>query len=65
MEQAKTTPLLLLDDIFDKLDENRVAQIMNLVDQDQFGQIFLSDTHADRTENVVRTVHQSYKIFKL
>lgn len=64
-EQAKTTPLLLLDDIFDKLDENRVAQIMNLVDQDQFGQIFLSDTHADRTENVVRTVHQSYKIFKL
>jgi len=64
-EQAKTTPLLLLDDIFDKLDENRVARIMSLVDQDQFGQIFLSDTHADRTENVVRTVHQSYKIFKL
>ncbi len=64
-ELAKTTPILLLDDIFDKLDENRVAQIMNLVDQDQFGQIFLSDTHSDRTENVVKTVHQSYKIFKL
>ncbi len=63
--QAKTTPILLLDDIFDKLDENRVSQIMSLVDQDQFGQIFLSDTHADRTENVVKTVHQSYKIFKL
>src|SRR5690606_3009844 len=64
-EQAKTTPLLLLDDILDKLDENRVARIMSLEDQDQFGQIFLSDTHADRTENVVRTAHQSYKIFKL
>ncbi|MCG2460747.1 DNA replication and repair protein RecF [Flavobacteriaceae bacterium F89] len=64
-KEAKTTPILLLDDIFDKLDENRVAQIMKLVDQDQFGQIFISDTHADRTENVVKNVGQSYKIFKL
>ncbi|PKB43725.1 DNA replication and repair protein RecF [Cellulophaga sp. RHA19] len=64
-EQAKTTPILLLDDIFDKLDENRVAQIVSLVDDDNFGQIFISDTHADRTENVVKNIHQSYKIFKL
>ncbi len=64
-EQAKTTPILLLDDIFDKLDENRVAQIVTLVDNDNFGQIFISDTHAERTENVVKTIHQSYKIFKL
>ena len=62
---AGTTPLLLLDDIFDKLDENRVAQIINLVDEENFGQIFLSDTHADRTEEVVKKIHQSYKIFKL
>lgn len=64
-EQAKTTPILLLDDIFDKLDENRVAQIVSLVDDHNFGQIFISDTHADRTENVVKNIHQSYKIFKL
>jgi len=64
-EQAKATPILLLDDIFDKLDENRVAQIINLVDNKNFGQIFLSDTHADRTENVVKNIHQTYKIFKL
>ncbi|APU08978.1 DNA recombination protein RecF [Cellulophaga lytica] len=63
--QAKTTPILLLDDIFDKLDENRVAQIVSLVDDDNFGQIFISDTHADRTENVVKNIHQSYKIFKI
>ncbi|HUH46086.1 MAG TPA: DNA replication and repair protein RecF, partial [Arenibacter sp.] len=50
-KQANTTPLLLLDDIFDKLDENRVAHIIHLVDEANFGQIFLSDTHADRTEN--------------
>lgn len=63
--QAKTTPILLLDDIFDKLDENRVSQIVSLVDNDDYGQIFISDTHADRTENVVKNIHQTYKIFKL
>ncbi|MFK5974771.1 MAG: DNA replication/repair protein RecF [Flavobacteriaceae bacterium] len=62
---AKTTPILLLDDIFDKLDESRVSHIINLVDDDNFGQLFISDTHAERTENVVKKIHQSYKIFKL
>lgn len=64
-KQADTTPLLLLDDIFDKLDENRVSHIIRLVDEANFGQIFLSDTHADRTEHIVKNIHQSYKIFKL
>ncbi|KPM31688.1 DNA replication and repair protein RecF [Croceitalea dokdonensis DOKDO 023] len=64
-QQAKTTPILLLDDIFDKLDENRVASIVALVDHDNFGQLFISDTHADRTEKVVKSINQSYKIFNL
>ncbi len=64
-EHAKTTPILLLDDIFDKLDENRVAQIVALVDDDNFGQLFISDTHQDRTEKVVKSIHQNYKIFTL
>ena len=64
-QQAGTTPILLLDDIFDKLDENRVAHIVKLVDDDHFGQIFLSDTHAERTEEVVKNIHQTYKVFKL
>ena len=64
-QQEKTTPILLLDDIFDKLDENRVAHIITLVEDKNFGQIFISDTHPDRTENVVKAIHQSYKIFKL
>ncbi len=63
-KQAGVTPILLLDDIFDKLDENRVAQIVKLMDE-SFGQLFISDTHADRTEAVVRDTHQSYKIFRL
>ncbi|MEY8780814.1 DNA replication/repair protein RecF [Allomuricauda sp. XS_ASV26] len=62
---AGTTPILLLDDIFDKLDENRVAHIVGLVKNDNFGQIFISDTHADRTESIVKNIHQSYKIFNL
>lgn len=62
---AKTTPILLLDDIFDKLDENRVSHIINLVDHENFGQLFISDTHGERTENIIKNIHQSYKIFKL
>ncbi|RNL75195.1 DNA replication and repair protein RecF [Sinomicrobium pectinilyticum] len=63
-QQAGVTPILLLDDIFDKLDENRVAQIVKLMDEN-FGQLFISDTHADRTEAVVKETHQSYKMFRL
>jgi len=62
---SKANPILLLDDIFDKLDEQRVAQIVALVAENELGQIFISDTHADRTEKVVKESNQSYKIFKL
>ncbi len=64
-KQSGTTPILILDDIFDKLDENRVAHIVKMVDDDHFGQIFLSDTHAERTENIVAQIHQTYKIYTL
>lgn len=64
-QMAHTSPILLLDDIFDKLDEQRVGHIVGLVDHEQFGQIFISDTHPERTENVVKSVHQTYTIFTL
>jgi DNA replication and repair protein RecF len=63
--QSKVKPILLLDDIFDKLDEKRVSKIIDLVNHDDFGQIFISDTHADRTEKVVKKTNQSYQLFKL
>jgi DNA replication and repair protein RecF len=63
--QSNVKPILLLDDIFDKLDAKRVSQIIELVNQDDFGQLFISDTHADRTEEVVKKTNQSYQIFKL
>ncbi|APY00796.1 DNA replication and repair protein RecF [Lacinutrix venerupis] len=64
-QQSGVNPILLLDDIFDKLDEQRVTQLIKLVDDENFGQLFISDTHAERTENAVKQVHQSYEIFKL
>ena len=64
-EQSKVTPILLLDDVFDKLDEHRVSQIITLVNQDEFGQIFITDTHAERTEEVIKQSNKPYQIFKL
>ena len=63
--QSGEIPLLLLDDVFDKLDEQRVSQIIQLVNDENFGQLFVSDTHADRTEKAIKSVHQSYQIFQL
>lgn len=64
-QESGTVPILLLDDIFDKLDESRVAQIIDMVNDEQFGQLFISDTHPERTEAVIKQTQQSYKIFKL
>ena len=63
--QSGTKPILLFDDIFDKLDESRVAKIVEMVNSDVFGQLFISDTHPERTENIVKSTHQTYKIFNL
>lgn len=62
-EQSNTNPILLLDDIFDKLDEKRVAQLIALVEKDNFGQLFISDTHPQRTEKVVQQTQRDYKMF--
>jgi len=64
-KQSGEKPILLFDDIFDKLDETRVSKIVEMVNQEEFGQLFISDTHPERTENIVKTTHQSYKIFSL
>jgi DNA replication and repair protein RecF len=58
-------PLLLLDDIFDKLDEGRVKQIIHLVGDNSFGQVFITDTQRERIENVFRQVRIDHKIFEV
>ena len=64
-KQMNTTPILLLDDIFDKLDALRVEKLIALVNEDAFGQVFITDTHAQRTEEVIKKTNQTYKIFQL
>lgn len=51
-----TKPILLLDDIFDKLDQSRVEQIVNLVAQNNFGQIFITDTSKERISEILKKV---------
>ncbi len=60
---SKTTPLLLLDDIFDKLDARRVEQIVKLVAGDGFGQIFITDTNRDHLQQILHGSAFDYKIF--
>lgn len=60
---SQTTPLLLLDDIFDKLDADRVEQIVRLVSSDGFGQIFITDTNRDHLDQILSNSHMDYKIF--
>jgi DNA replication and repair protein RecF len=63
--KSGNSPILLLDDIFDKLDSERVKQIIKMVNDSNFGQLFISDTDAKRTENVVKSAHDNYEIFEL
>ena len=60
---TKTTPLLLLDDIFDKLDTQRVEQIVSLVAGNEFGQIFITDTNRDHLDQILSASSHDYKIF--
>lgn len=60
---SRTTPLLLLDDIFDKLDADRVEQIIKLVSGDKFGQIFITDTNRDHLDHILEKMNQDYRLF--
>ena len=59
------TPIILLDDIYDKLDENRVQQLMQLVSSEGFGQIFITDTHQDRIARIFKKIKTDFKLFKI
>jgi DNA replication and repair protein RecF len=58
-------PILLLDDIFDKLDQKRVVQITKLVSDDNFGQIFITDTSYNRMPEILKDLNIKYKILNL
>lgn len=62
---SHTAPLLLLDDIFDKLDAGRVQQIIKLVSGDHFGQIFITDTNREHLDHILASTNSSYRLFQV
>ena len=62
---GSTVPLLLLDDIFDKLDASRVEQIIKLVASDGFGQIFITDTNREHLDRILHKVGSDYKMLRV
>ncbi len=61
--KGDSTPILLLDDIFDKLDANRVEQIIHLVADNGFGQIFITDTNRQYLDEILASMNREYKLF--
>ncbi len=62
-QSGRTVPLLLLDDIFDRLDASRVEQIIRLVSGDAFGQIFITDVNRGHLDRILASATGDYKLF--
>ncbi len=63
--KAGFAPILLLDDIFDKFDSERVEQIIKLVGNHRFGQIFITDTHRERLQDILFSHKIDFKLFRI
>ena len=64
-KRGQTTPILLLDDIFDKLDASRVEQIIKLVSENGFGQIFITDTNRKYLDEILLAMNHDYALFRV
>jgi DNA replication and repair protein RecF len=64
-EMNQTRPILLLDDVFDKFDESRVRQIIKLVADDHFGQIFISHTDEHKMKSILEDMQTDFKLFHI
>ena len=58
-------PILLLDDIFDKLDDNRVEQLISFTSKGSFSQVFITDTHEQRSKEILDKTCIDYEIFNI
>jgi len=58
-------PLLLLDDIFDKLDNNRVEKLMQMVSNHSFGQVLVTDTDEERVKRIFDSIQEPFRMFKV
>ena len=64
-QQTGFKPLLLLDDIFDKLDDQRITKLMQMVSNHDFGQVFITDTSVDRVNSVFNKIGVDFKLFQV
>lgn len=64
-QQKGFKPLLLLDDIFDKLDDSRVTKLMQMVSNNDFGQVLITDTSMERVQGIFNKINVNVKIFKV
>ncbi len=58
-------PILLLDDVFDKLDDHRVEQLIKMVSEHSFGQVFITDTQEEKIRNIFDRIPIDHKIFRI
>ena len=61
--EKETMPILLLDDLFDKLDVQRVEHLLELLVKGDFGQVFITDTHPERSEEIAKHFGSDYEKF--
>ena len=64
-KHAQQTPILLLDDIFDKLDEHRLGNLMSLLHDEELGQIFITDTHLRRIPEKLNALDIKHQVIDL
>lgn len=64
-EKKQVSPLLLLDDVFDKLDDSRIRKLMQMVSHHSFGQIFITDTNRERLVRIFESINVPITIFEV
>ena len=64
-KEKQLSPILLMDDIFEKLDENRMIQLLSWVHQNTDGQVFITDTHKERVEQILSKQVMDFQLIQL
>lgn len=63
--EKQVKPILLLDDIFDKLDDRRIGKLIELMERDTFGQLFITDARPERTHQLLESVKAEVRFFEV
>ena len=64
-EEKGFKPILLLDDIFDKLDDHRIQKLTEMIEHHEFGQVFITDARPERTYHFLEKLNIEWKVIKV